>query len=41
MMDIQLKYADRVFRLYVKSSHNKAVCRGEESQVKSTTTRGI
>jgi hypothetical protein len=29
--DIQLKYADRVFRLYVKSLHNKAVCRGEES----------
>ena len=29
--DIQLKYADRVFRLYVKSLHDKAVCRGEES----------
>jgi hypothetical protein len=25
--DIQLKYADRVFRLYVKSLHDKAVCR--------------
>jgi hypothetical protein len=29
--DIQLKYANRVFRLYVKSLHDKAVCRGEES----------
>jgi len=29
--DIQLKYTDRVFRLYVKSLHDKAVCRGEES----------
>jgi hypothetical protein len=29
--DIQLKYADRVFRLYVKSLHDKAVCRREES----------
>ena len=29
--DIQLKYADRVFRLYVKSLQDKAVCRGEES----------
>jgi hypothetical protein len=29
--DIQLKNADRVFRLYVKSFHDKAVCRGEES----------
>ena len=29
--DIQLKFADRVFRLYVKSLHDKAVCRGEES----------
>ena len=29
--DIQLKYADKVFRLYVKSLHDKAVCRGEES----------
>jgi hypothetical protein len=29
--DIHLKYADRVFRFYVKSLHDKAVCRGEES----------
>jgi hypothetical protein len=29
--DIQLKYADRVFRLYVKSLHDKAVYRSEES----------
>jgi hypothetical protein len=29
--DIQLKYADRVFRLYVKALGEKAVCRGEES----------
>ncbi len=29
--DMQLKYADRVFRLYVKSLHANAVCRGEES----------
>lgn len=28
--DIQLKYADRVFRLYVKSLHDKAVFRAEE-----------
>ena len=28
--DIQLKYADRVFRLYVKSLHDKAVYRAEE-----------
>ena len=29
--DIQLKHADRVFRLYVKSLHDKAVYRSEES----------
>ena len=29
--DIQLKYAGRVFRLYVKSLHDKAVYRTEES----------
>lgn len=29
--DIQLKYADRVFRLYVKALGEKAICRGEES----------
>jgi hypothetical protein len=29
--DIQLKYADRVFRLYVKSLHDKAIYRSEES----------
>ena len=29
--DIQLKYAGRVFRLYVKSLHDKAVYRSEES----------
>lgn len=29
--DIQLKYADMVFRLYVKSLHDKAVYRTEES----------
>ena len=29
--DIQLKYAGRVFRLYIKSLHDKAVCRSEES----------
>ncbi len=28
--DIQLKYMDRVFRLYVKSLHNRAVYRNEE-----------
>jgi len=28
--DIQLTYADRVFRLYVKSLHDKAVYRAEE-----------
>ncbi|HEY7572953.1 MAG TPA: hypothetical protein VH796_16460 [Nitrososphaeraceae archaeon] len=28
--DIQLKSADRVFRLYVKSLHSKAVYRAEE-----------
>ncbi len=28
--DIQLKYADRVFRFYVKSLHDKAVFRAEE-----------
>ena len=28
--DIQLKYVDRVFRLYVKSLHDKAVLRAEE-----------
>ncbi len=28
--DIQIKYADRVFRLYVKSLHDKAVYRAEE-----------
>jgi hypothetical protein len=28
--DIQLKYADRVFRLYVKSLYDKAFCRGED-----------
>jgi hypothetical protein len=30
-IDIQLKYADRVFRQYVKSLHDKAVYRCEES----------
>jgi hypothetical protein len=29
--DIQLESADRIFRLYVKSLHNKAVYRCEES----------
>jgi hypothetical protein len=29
--DIQLKSADRVFRLYVKVIKDKAYCRGEES----------
>jgi hypothetical protein len=29
--DIQLKDADRVFRVYVKSLHDKAVYRSEES----------
>ena len=29
--DIQLKYAGRVFRLYIKSLHDKAVYRSEES----------
>ena len=29
--DIQLKSADRVFRLYVKVMKDKAYCRGEES----------
>jgi hypothetical protein len=28
--DIQLKYADRVFRLYVESRHDKAIYRAEE-----------
>jgi hypothetical protein len=28
---IQLKYAGRIFRLYVKSPHDKAVYRSEES----------
>jgi hypothetical protein len=32
--DIQLKYADRVFRLYVKILEDKAFCRGEESLLK-------
>jgi hypothetical protein len=30
-IDIQLKYAHRVFRQYVKSLHDKAVYRCEES----------
>jgi hypothetical protein len=30
-IDIQLKYADRVFRQYIKSLHDKAVYRCEES----------
>jgi hypothetical protein len=30
-IDIQIKYADRVFRQYVKSLHDKAVYRCEES----------
>jgi hypothetical protein len=29
--DIQLKSADRVFRLYVKVTKDKSYCRGEES----------
>lgn len=29
--DIQLKFADRVFRLYVKIIRGRAYCRGEES----------
>ena len=29
--DIQLKHADQVFRMYVKSLHDRAVCRGEKS----------
>jgi hypothetical protein len=29
--DIQLKYADQVFRMYIKSLHNRAVCRVERS----------
>ena len=29
--DIQIKHVDRVFRLYVKSLHDKAVYRSEES----------
>lgn len=36
-IDIQLKSADRVFRLYVKSLHDKAVYRCEESFVFSNT----
>ena len=31
MPDIQLRSADRVFRLYVKIIKDKAYCRGEES----------
>ncbi|MGA9841766.1 MAG: hypothetical protein WBP64_01915 [Nitrososphaeraceae archaeon] len=29
--DIQLKFADQVFRMYVKALHGRAVCRGEKS----------
>ena len=29
--DIQLKYAGQVFRMYIKSLHDRAVCRGEKS----------
>ncbi|HEY7080845.1 MAG TPA: hypothetical protein VH500_14170 [Nitrososphaeraceae archaeon] len=29
--DIQLKYADQVFRMYIKSLHDRAVCRIERS----------
>jgi hypothetical protein len=29
--DIQLKHAGQVFRMYVKSLHDRAVCRGENS----------
>ncbi len=29
--NIQLKYLERVFRLYIKTFHDKAVCRAEES----------
>jgi hypothetical protein len=36
-IDIQLKYADRVFRQYVKSLHDKAVYRCEESLAFNTT----
>jgi hypothetical protein len=36
-IDIQLKYADRVFRQYVKSLHDKAVYRCEESLVFNDT----
>jgi hypothetical protein len=35
--DIQLKYAGRVFRLYVKALGEKAVCRGEESPTLNLT----
>jgi hypothetical protein len=35
--DIQLKYAGRVFRLYVKALGEKAVCRGEESLTSNLT----
>jgi hypothetical protein len=31
LSDLQLKYADRVFRVYVKIKHGKAYCRVEES----------
>ena len=31
LLDIQLKYAGRVFRQYIKSLHDKAVYRTEES----------
>ncbi len=29
--DIQLKHAGQVFRMYIKSLHDRAVCRGEKS----------
>jgi hypothetical protein len=30
-LNLQLEYLDRVFRLYIKSMHDKSVCRAEES----------
>jgi len=35
--DIQLKYVGRVFRLYVKTLGEKAICRGEESLTLNST----
>jgi hypothetical protein len=30
-LNLQLEYLERVFRLYIKSTHDKSVCRAEES----------